>query len=515
MSTDILDYPAIFNYPPTLDLLESLTTGSLKQNLPKTLRLWVMLRSIYGDDNDPVKLPLDDQFTYLEWRDLFFLDSKKHHQKEFISSLHDSQCPCAKTLKQWLLEFKSEVFNFHFDEWYKSFQEKYFFTDDQMETVLNLGIIPNTKHSENKQKKEKLQDQLQDKTWSKRFPLADGRLFAVTSRSLKNDLKTLVEKGWLTEEINYCGRRIFHKVENFPFTMKNDVDINKLELGDILHPDLATTFKKFGLPINGVNRFYMHVEFIPPNDTVDKTEILEEELKRIWGQEVIPPIKLTYDSASLWKNTHTIVYPVCIYYYQRALYLCAYGELPKKRNTIGWNNYRLDRIQYIQQLNWQDQSIPQQLFKQYQQGNLPDVEYVQNEIAEAWGLDFYQESAMMLLRYNEEFHDKYIEKTYRHCTFEKIPSIQEVEGFIKQQKLSRHEESYLLKIIKDHPEDAYYKARFRVYDNNVIMRLRAWNPNLEVLLPLDLRRRMIDEILQGWKMYHQLVTEEENILLCS
>jgi hypothetical protein len=62
-----------FNYPPSVEVLKLLTPGSLKQNLAKAVRLWVILRSIYGDDIDEVKLELEEEFTFIQWCDLFFL----------------------------------------------------------------------------------------------------------------------------------------------------------------------------------------------------------------------------------------------------------------------------------------------------------------------------------------------------------------------------------------------------------------------------------------------------------
>ena len=65
----------VFNYPPSVEVLKILTAGSLKQNLAKAVRLWVILRSIYGDDGDEVKLELGEEFTFLQWRDLFLINN--------------------------------------------------------------------------------------------------------------------------------------------------------------------------------------------------------------------------------------------------------------------------------------------------------------------------------------------------------------------------------------------------------------------------------------------------------
>ena len=82
----------IFNYPPTVEVLNLLTPGSLKQNLAKVVRLWVILRSLYGDDADEVKLELGEEFNFQEWRDLFFLDEEKYHSHDQAPSLHNENC---------------------------------------------------------------------------------------------------------------------------------------------------------------------------------------------------------------------------------------------------------------------------------------------------------------------------------------------------------------------------------------------------------------------------------------
>ena len=484
----------IFSYLPSVDFLNFLTPGSLKQNLPKALRLHIILGSIYGEETD--KIQLSNQFTFMEWKNKFLLDAEIHHQRDDkpTSELHDPRCCCSKTLKDWLFSFYPEPI--HQKEWCQKFKDEYCLTDEKVEDLLTWGKIMNIK------KKDENCNQ------SKRDPLPAGRLFAVTAKSLENDFSALVKKGWLKKKKNAHGENVFYKVDNFP-TMPIDSPDNSIsELGDILNPDLATTLKILGLPINGVNRFYMHVDYIISNH--DSTEDLEEQLKNIWQQNSVPPIQLSYNSASLWRDITRIVYPVCIYYYQRALYLCAYGELPKKKNLIGWNNYRLDRIEKIKSLNWQDESIPQKLFQEYEQHKLPNVANVKEEIDYAWGLDFYQPSSPMLLRFNQDFHERYIEDTFRHFTFQKIKSTEEVKNFINEQKLPVPEKEILLNILKNHPEDAYYKARYRVDDNNVIMRLRAWNPNIEVLLPGVLRERMIQEISQTWKMYNPVLNSDNS-----
>lgn len=61
---------SIFSDPPSVELLQWLARGSLKQNLSRAVRLWVWLRKLYGDESE--RLELGDSFTYSQWRDAFF-----------------------------------------------------------------------------------------------------------------------------------------------------------------------------------------------------------------------------------------------------------------------------------------------------------------------------------------------------------------------------------------------------------------------------------------------------------
>lgn len=40
-------------------------------------------------------------------------------------------------------------------------------------------------------------------------------------------------------------------------------------------------------------------------------------------------------------------------------------------------------------------------------------------------------------------------------------------------------------------------------DRNVMMRLRAWRPRVEVFLPLELRQSVAEDVYQEWRLYAQ------------
>lgn len=142
----------------------------------------------------------------------------------------------------------------------------------------------------------------------------------------------------------------------------------------------------------------------------------------------MPPIHITYNSAREETPVKSIVYPVCLYYAQRAIYLCAFGQTLNRQGE--WYNYRLDRIQHMHKLEWTNEDIPQLILKRYPH-DLPNPDYIRKQMAQAWGFDFYQRSQLMLLRFDKEFHDGYIQGTFRHDTFKRV-SYQQAVQLIQQ-----------------------------------------------------------------------------------
>jgi CRISPR-associated protein (TIGR03985 family) len=85
-------------------------------------------------------------------------------------------------------------------------------------------------------------------------------------------------------------------------------------------------------------------------------------LTEIWQKEEIPPITIEYDSASNQTIRKYLVYPVCLFYYQRAFYLTAFGQRPNHLDSeFGWYNYRLERIKDLYPESWSDSEIAQKL----------------------------------------------------------------------------------------------------------------------------------------------------------
>lgn len=433
----------IFQAEPSVELLQWLARGSLKQNLLRSIRLWVWLKILYGEESR--SLDLFSAFKFADWQKAFFT----HPPTDDIPPLHDVHCNCAKTVYDWL----KNVLEVGERQWRNSLKQHDKLSDESIDIIL------------------------------------ETRLFAVTRRSLQDDLRILVELGWLKKT-----NTTYQKVDSFPeFPQKKDDHSDFTAL----IPELDITLQNFAEPIGGFNRFFLEVDYIISPIAQDRLEDCQIQLKELWQQSPTPPVELTYKSAKLEKVVKCIVYPICLYYSRRAIYLCAFGETPSQQGNF--YNYRLDRIAQIVPLSWQDSHLPKQLLDCYPT-QLPDATLIQEEMGKVWGFDFYLPSQLMLLRFERDFHDKYISNTFRHETFKKI-SYQKAKNFIQNNLHLNHPEM-LLQILADRsPDNAYYCVNYRDGDINVIHRLRSWRPHVEILLPEQLRQQFRQEIMAETQFY--------------
>jgi CRISPR-associated protein (TIGR03985 family) len=445
----------IFSDVPQVELLQWLARGSLKQNLLRAVRLWVWLRSLYGEVPD--RLALDDAFTLVDWRHAFF--GSTHPKGEAIPGLHDPDCNCAKTTAAWLFERKTGLVK---SEWRRS--------------LLAHTVIADL-----------------DK-------ILQQRLFGVTRRSLQADLQILQELGWL----EYRGQK-YHRVSHFPsrpITTTPEAPSTNLSsyvLNFLNQEDLADIVQNHAQQICGVQRFFCHLDYVIPPATIDLVDDWLHELRTLWGKIPVPPIRLIYNSARLGKSVVCVVYPVCIYYVQRAVYLCGFGQSPDR--LTDWYNYRLDRIQEIIPIQWTNPALTPILQQRYQQATLPTPEEINTHMSKAWGFDFYLPSRLMLLRFNREYHDRYIHNTVRHETFKAIAYPQTKRLITEHTPPSQQQQ--LLQILQDRsPQDAYYRLQYRHGDHNIIMRLRAWRSQVEIIIPWDLRQSIATDIATEFQMYH-------------
>ncbi|NJO47205.1 MAG: TIGR03985 family CRISPR-associated protein [Oscillatoriales cyanobacterium RM2_1_1] len=475
-----------FDFRPEVELLQVLARGSLKQNLPKAVRLWVILRSLYGDETDPVKVSLDETFTYSNWRDQFFTQPEFHREDKLPES-HDPNCACAKHLSDWL--FQTEV-GVHPDQWRRAFLKLYPMELAELESLLSADELATPQSS------------AQKKT---------HRLFAMTRKNLQNDFKALVQMGWLRttnapDDLSKKPKMLYQKVQQFPqVVMSSESQHPEAREGvvrNVIQNDLVDFFEDFAYEINGQQRFFLEIDYIVHRQFSKRIHALRQQLKEIWQRIPVLPAQIQYVSARNFQNHQDegeshIIYPVCLYYSHRAPYLFAYGQTPRDEAQIDWYDFRLDRIKDLQILDWKQVSTADFNLEICE---LKTPQMIDAMRGEAWGFDFYKPQAVLLIRFDRYFHNRYVEGTERNELFKQIP-VQQAQSLVNHAVLKPEQRQKLLKVLQGRSQDVYCRLNYRQDDYNVIMRLRAWGPQVEVLLPWDLRELMARDIQNTWKLY--------------
>ena len=460
-----------FDYKPTPDVLLQLNNRKefrSTEELSKAIRIWVILKTLYGTETDKFELlngyELGDKFTYHRWRDAFFNDSEIHKSEKTIEKIHDSECHCAKTIDDWLFK---------------------------------IGGLS----------KEEWQTKLKQLTPSSSTEFDDkARPFACTRRTIhSNTFNKFLLKKWLVKDI--LNQTYYRKLSELPLLNQSEsqhANQNESEKSlSFIHQDLSEIVRNYFNPINGVDRFFFHLEYVSSPKHKNLVDTYTAQLKEIWQKEPINPVSIYYQSVSNYVDEPTkyIVYPVCIYYYRRAPYLIAYGQNPVN-TTLEWYNYRLDKISRLQAISWQNSQIPQELIQEIQHSN-PNKYHPQSvyqELEKAFGFDFYLESDTMLLRFDYIFDEQYVKDTQRHATFKRL-SPEEVIQFLQQSNASKIEIARIEDRLTQYPEHAYYTMKYRKQDKDVIWRLRTWGSKVEVLYPSDLRKNIIDDLKAANKVY--------------
>ena len=458
---------------PEINLLQWLARGSLKQHLTQALRMWIWLRYFYG----VTSADLPEPFTYAQCRESFF--AADHPGNDDKPAQHNELCPCTKTVAAWLFAPELHYTQAQWEAYATAYSNEV--AEKQQQFIAALAqndILP------------KQCDQFLDET----------RLFAVTRRALSGDLKRLQELQLLTS----VGAA-YSRVTDWPalpgiITKSVTAD----ELAFLVQPDLAAIADNLSQELEGQQRFFVHVDYVVPKDRHDRVEDWQAELGELWQRSEVSPIKLTYWHASRQERATVIVYPVCLYYYRRGPYLCGFGEVFEQPDRLDWRNYRLDRIQDLEELSWNSSLVPPGLKLRYLQHELPIPDEIQLRMAEAWGFDYYQPKDVLLVRFDQVWDQRYIRNSLRHPTFERI-------GYEQAQKLIAHTlrgdlRQQMLDLLDSRSEqDAYYRAIYRRNDPNVKQRLRAWRPHIEVLLPWPLRQQFGQEVITESQFYQDIV----------
>ncbi|MFN5965086.1 MAG: TIGR03985 family CRISPR-associated protein, partial [Pseudanabaena sp.] len=261
---------------------------------------------------------------------------------------------------------------------------------------------------------------------------------------------------------------------------------------------------------------FVNFDYILPPEVQDRIDDYHKQLEDIWHTTDSGVIQFEYEmitpkisnfhqstldhpiefSKFLSRISQVTVYPVCIHYLRRAKYLSAYGIDPE--GNIAWHNYRLDRItsERLKVLAWGDRQVPKQLKQLRNSGKLPTSQDVEIELRKAWGFKFYEEPQLLLIRFSEDFARWYVDNTVRHPTFKAIPYTK-IKSLLQRAVPNAHERDTILAFLEQRSaSDRYYHAWIRPNDVNIIQRLRDWRPNGEILAPISLRQKMIEEATQ-------------------
>lgn len=327
--------------------------------------------------------------------------------------------------------------------------------------------------------------------------------FQVSERTIRNNFQSLSS---LAEPFLIKTQRGEYRKLNLKVIEKH-LSLGEVpeELGlidlEFMGEDIATIVELLLSKVQGKQRMFIEHNCIVPEALRELAADRADFLKKVWQANPVIPIKISYDSASLGQKHDYIIYPVCLYYYQRAYYLSAFGQTPRcqDQTQTQWYNYRLERIFRLEELSWDNPDLPFTQSEVWQKEEDYSPDYIRRQLEDAYGFDFYQPSEFMLLKFEPDFARRYIDNSFRHETFEKITPIQQVVNLIKYVPLTDKEK--ILEKVKNNPNYAYYGLQYRQNDNNVIMRLRAWGPKVEVLFPEDLRQRMQEDISQTRKLY--------------
>jgi len=227
--------------------------------------------------------------------------------------------------------------------------------------------------------------------------------FQIDDRTLRNDFATLEKLGWLQSSGTGSQRR-YCKVSDFPELswVRSAVESTSTHF---IPNDLAGVVDHFPQPINGTQRLILDVEYIISQSVSAQVDRLLENLKQLWHQTPVPPVRLIYRSIRYYEaEFELITYPVCIYYFQRTPYLFAFGQIPQQLTAgnpdlLSWYDYRLDRILSLQALRWEDGSLPvtwRSKSRASSSQRLPRTlakktpELVQQEVAAALGVEIHR-----------------------------------------------------------------------------------------------------------------------------
>ncbi len=455
-----------FELPLTVDVLRGLAGGQLSERLERAVRLWVLLNGLYGEEQWQ-NLPETFGYTHIRDRLLSPLHPKQDPPQGIPLSCPATDCICQRQLSFWL-------------------------TDPSLLAALK-SEVPDLE------------------------ALLLSQPFHKTHRTLRKELDFLGAQGWVQQIQSNSKRR-----DNFrrraagdhpqlpvstPLFSLSSSQLQRIHhvLSDVAfaHPDVEVLLNEiWGRCEPSQQRLFVQFEYILSPEQQEQVDEYQNQLETLWATPEAGMIRFDYTTRQQGIRS-ILTYPVCLFYARRAKYLAAFGEFPNSMGSLGWHNFRLDRIRSSQLsvVPWSDPSIPPELLTRKRQKRLPSPEEIQAEWEAAWGSDFYLPKALLLLRFPPDFAQRYVENTERHPTFRSI-AYERIPALLKREIADAQEREQILNILRQRPaSDRYFRAYGRVGDTNLTMRLRDWRPNGEVIAPLAYREQMSREAQEELRFY--------------
>ena len=472
----------MFTHAPTPEFLNWLAKGRLADRRLRAVRLWVILSLVYAEKAQAERLP--KPFRYADVRDRLFSTPHNNSEtanREALSTHCKTNCLCQQTVTALLNDSSSLTTR----QWQQRFAALTNLSPAQINTFLQARPFFTVHRSIRADL-----THLADMGWIKQH--GQGRFSSVSPQywPTPSKLQTTTIEDLSTEQT----WEVLRSLESIAFVKPNlEVIIQSLWEKLTTQPERLTSSNT----IEPEKRIFIHLDYILSETMQEHVDTLQEQIEQLWQQNAYGGGGLVQFAYSYKTDCvkAIAVYPVCLHYARRAKYLSAYGHNPT--GAFGWHNYRLDRIvsSRLKILPWNHPNIPSALLAMYKTNALPTPNEVEAQLEDAWGFNFYLPRRLLIMRFSPSFAERYVAETDRHPTFIPI-DYAALPQIVKQEITDLQTQGTILNILAQrNPQDIYYRAWIRLNDINIVMRLRDWRPNGEVIAPIELREKMKAEAL--------------------
>lgn len=344
-------------------------------------------------------------------------------------------------------------------------------------------------------------------------------------RAYRGDFDSLVELGWFEIFSGSKNKNKYQKKENFS-SFINEKFFNQTLVSEGINEELALTYQFNDF----IDKFHAieHNRLIITSEYVIKSENINlEKLSQNWFESNEIFKKKNPNIQPLLLNHEKIIYPVTFVYIQRAPYLY---YIYQQNDQINWKGIRLDRINDLKILDWNNSQIPCLLFELKENEELPDSRTIYEflEYDKAFGYAFWKEKQWMILGFKRDHYEKYIKGTSREDYLEEITDFnyQSLKELIQRKSkyliddlnyLDLHpqktinfgteklqELEYVVNnIIQSNPNNKYVFCLGKYYegDSYILQRILAWGKQVKVVFPESLQDKIFKEIQPMLSLY--------------